>query len=227
MLAKTVQLASPARVVSIQIGVIAPLGPRGVPSAFVKRLVDGPVALTAAGVVGDAQADRSVHGGPDKAVYAYGAAAYARWREEVPRHAARFVAGAMGENLTIAGWGEADVMIGDRVRAGSALLEVTEPRQPCFKLGLAFADPTMPRAMLRLGLCGWYYRVLEPGTLTAGDAVTCVDRPNPDWPVARLFATVGRGRLDRDTLVAIAALAGLSDGWRAKVQRLLRMRAAT
>ena len=221
-----IALASPARLMSVQIGAVAPLGPRRVPSAFIKQPVDRPVAVTADGIAGDAQADRRVHGGPDKAVYAYDAAAYVRWGDACPRHAARFVAGAMGENLTLAGWNEAAVMIGDRVRIGSVLLQVSEPRQPCFKLGLAFADPALPRAMTQLGLSGWYYRVLEPGILTAGDTVTCVDRPNPDWSVARLFALLGQTPIDPATLTALVALDGIAAGWRARAQRLLRMRGA-
>jgi len=104
-------IASPARIVGVRIGAIAPLGPRGVPSAFMKSPVAGRVAVGLLGLDGDAQADMRVHGGPDKAVYAYPAAAYPAWRAAVPRHAARLIDGAMGENLTIDGWGDADVAI--------------------------------------------------------------------------------------------------------------------
>ncbi len=218
-------IASPATVAGdVRVGRVAPLGPRGVPSGFVKQPVAGPVRLDTHGCAGDAQADLRVHGGRDKAVYAYPVAAYPLWRAAVPRHAARLLPGAMGENLTIAGWSDPDVAIGDRVRIGSALLQVTEPRQPCFKLGLAFADPSMPRRFAEVGVSGWYYRVLEPGSVVAGDAATCLDRPNPAWTVARFFALILSGRVDDEALSEIVALEGVADGWRLKALRLLARR---
>jgi MOSC domain-containing protein YiiM len=177
-------IASP-RVIGVRVGKIAPLGPRGVPSAFMKTPVAGRVAVGLLGLGGDAQADLRVHGGPDKAVYAYPAAAYAAWRATVPHYAARLIDGAMGENLTIDGWGDADVAIGDRVRIGSAVLQVSEPRMPCFKVGLAFGDPAMVRAFADVGVSGWYYRVVETGTIGIGDSVTLLDRTNPDWTIAQ------------------------------------------
>ena len=217
-------IASPARIVGVRIGAIAPLGPRGVPSAFMKSPVAGRVAVGLLGLDGDAQADMRVHGGPDKAVYAYPAAAYPAWRAAVPRHAARLIDGAMGENLTIDGWGDADVAIGDRVRIGTAALQVSEPRMPCFKVGLAFGDPAMVRAFADVGVSGWYYRVIEAGTIGIGDSATLLDRTNPDWTIARFFATVTSGPIGNDDLAAIAALDGVAAGWRAKATRLLQQR---
>ncbi len=218
--------ASPARVTEVRVGGIAPLGPRRVPSGFVKHPVVGRVAVDANGLAGDAQADRRVHGAPDKAVYAYPAAAYDAWRAATPRHAARLVPGAMGENLTVVGWGDADVAIGDRVRLGTALLQVSEPRTPCFKLGLAFADPAMPRLFADVGISGWYYRVLEAGTIGGGDALTCIDRPSPDWTIARFYSVITGAMIADETLAAIAALDGIADGWRLRATRLLARRAA-
>ena len=217
-------IASPARIVGVRVGPIAPLGPRRVPSAFVKQPVAGRVAVGDLGLAGDAQADLRVHGGRDKAVYAYPATAYATWRAAVPEHADRLFAGAMGENLTIDGWSDADVAIGDRVRLGSALLAVSEPRMPCFKLGLAFADPLMVKHFTAVGVSGWYYRVVEPGTVAAGDDAVLLDRPNSAWTIARFFAVVSGGTIGGDDLRAMAALDGLADGWRAKAERLLARR---
>ncbi len=219
-------IASPGNVVSVQVGRVAPLGPNGVPSAFVKRPVAGAVGVTAQGLDGDEQADHNVHGGHDKAVYGYAAEAYDFWRTAQPQHAARLISGAMGENLTIAGLDENNVNVGDRVRIGTALLQVTEPRQPCFKLALAFNDPKLPRAFTRSGRCGWYYRVLEPGRIAAGDACACVDRPNPDWPVARLFEIIMARAIGRETLVEMVAIEGLGEGWKIKaLAGLARLRA--
>lgn len=177
--------ASP-RIASVQTGRIAPLGPKGVPSGFVKRVVNGPVRVEMLGLAGDEQADLRVHGGFDKAVYGYALANYAAWLREVPQHAALLVPGGLGENLTIDGLDEAAVCIGDIVRVGTATLQVTQPRQPCFKFGLRFNDPLMPRAMVKNGLCGWYYRVIEAGAVSAGDTLELQERPNPDWSIAQV-----------------------------------------
>ena len=218
--------ASPASVALLQVGDIAPLGPRGIPSGFIKHPVDGRIAVVASGLAGDAQADRRVHGAPDKAVYAYPFDAYSRWRTVVPRHADRLCAGAMGENLTVAGWSDTDVAIGDRVRVGTAVLQVTEPRTPCFKLGLVFADSTMLKAFAAVAVSGWYYRVVEPGTIGRGDALIRLDRPNPDWTITRFFAAITAAKIDDATLHAIVALDGVSGRWRLKAERLLARRGA-
>lgn len=217
--------ASPSRVVSVHVGPVAPLGPNAVPSGFVKRTVAGRVGATSDGLAGDAQADRRCHGGNDKAVYGYGDAAYAVWRDMFPRHAPRLIPGSMGENLTLAGVDETTVCIGDRVGIGTALLQVTEPRQPCFKLALHFDDPAMPRAMTRSGLSGWYYRVLEPGMVAAGDPHVLIDRPNDSWPVRRFFEVIIARADGRELLTEMLAIEGLSEGWKLKaLQRLARLR---
>ncbi len=217
-------IASPAAVLSVRVGPVAPLGQRRVPSGFLKRPVDGPVALGTLGFVGDAQADRRVHGGHDKAVYAYPASAYATWRAAVPQHAARLQPGAMGENLALDGWSDADVAIGDVVQLGTAIIEVSEPRTPCYKLALAFDDVLMVKHFARIGISGWYYRVVEPGVIGVGDMAHCLARPNPDWNIARFNAAIASPSIA--DLMAMVSLAGLSDTWRRKAERLLAKRAA-
>ena len=203
------------RVTSVQVGRIAPLGPDGVPSGFVKHGVDGAVVVSRLGLVGDEQADLSVHGGPEKAIYAYGAAHYPAWIVDFPDHAALFVAGGVGENLTIDGLVEADLCVGDLHRIGTALLQVCQPRQPCFKFALRFADNQLPKAMVRNGRAGWYYRVVEEGVLAAGDAVDLVDRPNPDFGFERLVKIVNARRATLDEFAAMAAMDGLAYDLRA------------
>jgi MOSC domain-containing protein YiiM len=216
--------SSPCRVVSVQIGSVALLGPKSVPSGFVKHVVAGKIMASVTGLAGDAQADRRLHGGFDKAVYGYSEAAYDIWRTILPRHAHRFRPGCMGENLTVAGLDEGSVCIGDRVRIGDALFQVTEPRQPCFKLALYFDDPSLPRAMNRSGLCGWYYRVLEPGYVAMNDAVVLIDRPNTDWPVRRFFEIIVARAGGRDLLAEMVAIEGLSEAWKLKaLQGLARL----
>lgn len=175
-----------ASIYSVQIGRIAPLGPNHVPSGFVKRSVTEAVTVGPEGIAGDEQADLRVHGGPDKAVYGYAWSHYAAWLRTFPEHAPLLVPGGFGENLTIAGLSETTVCFGDIVRVGSCVLQVTQPRQPCCKFALRFGGETVPRAMIRNGYCGWYYRVLSSGSLRAGDALELTDRPCPLWSIERL-----------------------------------------
>jgi MOSC domain-containing protein YiiM len=202
-----------ARIVSVHVGGVAPLGPRGTRSAFVKHAVSGPVAVGALGLDGDAQADPRVHGGPDKAVYGYPAAHYAAWRADFPEHAALFAPGGVGENLAIAGMDESDVHVGDVHALGTALLQVCQPRQPCFKFTLRFGDNRLAKAMVRNGRAGWYYRVLRPGVVAAGDRLTLRERPS-DFPFTRLVAVINLGGATPDELARLAALPELASQWR-------------
>jgi MOSC domain-containing protein YiiM len=163
-------------VLSIQIGAVAPLTPRGVASGFVKHAVAGPVAVGELGLEGDEQADRRVHGGPDKAVYVYAAESYRLWRRTHPRHDALWRPGGVGENITVEGVTEEDLCIGDVLSVGAVVLQVTEERQPCFKFAARFGDRKLPKAMIENGRSGWYCRVLMPGRLESGAAIAVTAR---------------------------------------------------
>jgi MOSC domain-containing protein YiiM len=149
-------------------------------TAIHKQPVAGAVAVGRLGLEGDEQADLSVHGGLDKAVYAYPVEHYPFW---IAQRAAVFKAeqplppGSMGENLTIAGLLEADVWVGDRLRAGDALLQVTEPRTPCFKFNAKMGFAHAAKAMTQSGFTGFYLRVIEPGAVCAGDPVALLPGP--------------------------------------------------
>jgi MOSC domain-containing protein YiiM len=209
------------RLVSIHVGKVAPLGPEGVPSAFVKRPVPGPIKVTPLGLEGDEQADLSVHGGPEKAVYAYSLAHYAAWCREYPQYSAVLIPGAFGENLCIENLQEAQLCPGDVHRIGNTRLQVCQPRQPCFKLALRFDDKMMPKAMTRTGRAGWYYRVLEPGVIATGDGVQLEDRPNPDFPFARLVELISHGKATRAELERLSAMKGLASGWQLRARETL------
>src|SRR5215472_914825 len=185
-------------IVSVQVGRVAPLGPRQVPSAFVKKPITGRVMVERLGLAGDQQADLRVHGGPDKAVYCYPIEHYAKWLAEFPSTEALLVPGGFGENLTTLGFDEDGVCIGDIMRIGSVTAQVTRPREPCFKLGLRFANMQMLRAMTRTGRSGWYLRVLEPGLVEAGASVTRIDRLNPSWPIVRVNGLIRGQAAGRD-----------------------------
>lgn len=214
-------IASPARIEQVRIGRVAPLGPGATPSGYVKRPASAAVWARADGLDGDEQGDRTVHGGPDKAVYSYPVSGYAGWAAQFPRLADRLGPGMMGENLAIDGADERGVHIGDRVRAGAALLQMTQIRQPCFKLGLALGEPRAVAAMVRSGRCGWYYRVVEAGPIGAGDVHIVIDRPNPEWPVSRLAQVVAARAFGRAILSEMVAVEGLAETWRLKALRQL------
>ncbi len=199
-----------AHVVSVHVGRIGPLGPENVASAIVKCAAEGAVAVTTLGLVGDEQADRRVHGGPDMAVYGYGSRHYPAWFAEYPQHAAEFAPGGVGENLAIDGIVEEDICVGDIHAIGSALLQACQPRQPCFKFALKFGDNKMPRAMVRNGRSGWYYRVVQTGEISAGDRVSLHARPNPDFAFPRLVEIVNHGGATGEELQRLAAMDGLA-----------------
>ncbi len=198
-------------VVSVNVGIARPYrrGERVWQSGIVKAPVAGSVSLVATGVVGDEQADLENHGGADKAVLAYGASRYRLWNEN---HGLPASPGGFGENLTIDGLTEETACIGDTLSVGTSLLQVTQPRLPCWKLAERWERPDLTRLVKETGWSGWYLRVLEPGSVAAGDTVSLLSRPHPDWTV--LTATrIGRMR-NHPGLLELAALPELSEAWR-------------
>ena len=204
------------------VGQVAPLGETL--SGIAKAPVAGPVRLTATGFEGDAQAYSRVHGGLDKAVHHYPYDHYALWRAEVGERPALATPGGFGENLSTQGLDETQVAIGDVFRLGSALIEVSQGRQPCWKLNLRFGVQDMARRVQASGRTGWYYRVLEAGEVVAGDQLELLERRAPEWTIERLWRTLYVDVLDRQELQAMAGLELLPDGWRRYAQRRLATR---
>jgi MOSC domain-containing protein YiiM len=163
------------RILSVQVGKPRSVEHRGrtVRTAITKDPVLFRVRVGRLGLDGDAQADLRVHGGPDKAVYAYDLSGYAHWRDAL---GADLPHGQFGENLTVEGMPETEVRLDDVYRAGTALLQVVSPRSPCFKLAVKMERPRFPKAFLQSRRTGFYLRVLEEGELGAGDAITLVSR---------------------------------------------------
>jgi MOSC domain-containing protein YiiM len=165
------------QVLGVQVGQVrkAFIGGRIVPTAIRKTAIETPVAVQPLGLVGDEQADPSVHGGLDKAVYAYPSEHYAFWQAQrvqagVAQIDAQLAFGAMGENLTLSGLLETDVWVGDVLEFAHCTLRVDQPREPCFKFNAAMGFNTAVKAMAQSGFCGFYLSVDQAGSLQAGES---------------------------------------------------------
>jgi MOSC domain-containing protein YiiM len=174
-------------IVSVNVGLPREIawGNEVVRTGIFKQPIDGRVVLRRLNLEGDAQADLSVHGGPDKAVYAYPIEHYAYWREQLPGR--ELPLGIFGENLTLAGLTEEAAHIGDELQIGTARLVITQPRLPCFKLGIRFGDPTILARFLASNRPGIYLAVLEEGEIGAGDTVERVHEDENRLTVTELF----------------------------------------
>lgn len=202
-------------------GTVAPFrGEDG--SAFAKRPVAGPVRITRLGLFGDEQADRVHHGGPDKAVHLYPHEHYSWWQEHLGGHALLEMPGAFGENVTSLGAVETEMCLGDRFALGGAVLEISQGRQPCWKIDHRFERKGMTAAIIGNGRCGVYLRVLEEGEAQAGDEMRLIDRPLPQWSVARLFHLLvgGGAKGDPEGVGELAQLEVLGEAWRTRAMQM-------
>lgn len=141
-----------------------------IPTGIFKTPVDGKVRVGKLNLDGDEQADLTVHGGPDKAVYAYPVEQYEYWKKEIPERHLEW--GSFGENLTVEGFDENSLCIGDKLKIGTAKFVVSQPRMPCFKLGIRLGDPNMVRRFYKSGKWGFYLAVTEEGEIETGQPIT-------------------------------------------------------
>jgi MOSC domain-containing protein YiiM len=189
-----------------------PRGGEMVPTGIWKVPVEGRVAVRGVNVDGDEQADRSVHGGPDKALYAYAREDTDWWERELGRELPH---GVFGENLTVRGVDVTRALIGERWRIGSVLLEVSEPRFPCWKLGARFGDPRMLKRFAGARRPGAYLRIVEEGELAAGDPVEIAWRPSHDLTIAAFAHAYLEDRAELRRLLDVPAV---SEAWRSWVR---------
>jgi MOSC domain-containing protein YiiM len=210
---------APAVLYSIQVGMPKSYGfeeatdthDRPWTTGFFKTPIEGRVFVGATNILGDGQADLENHGGIDKAVLAYSADHYPKWREEL--HVSEMPSGAFGENLTITGLSEESVCIGDIFRIGTVTFEVSQPRQPCWKLARRWRMRELTGLVVRNGRSGWYLRVLEQGWIEAQMQVTLLKRPNPAWSIARANEILHHRKTDLPLTLELAGVRGLADSW--------------
>lgn len=209
-------VVAPVAVVrSVNVGLPRLIEWRGqqVTTAIWKEPVDGAIRVEGVNLAGDDQADRRVHGGVDKAVYAYALEDYDWWGEQV----GPLGPGTFGENLTTAHIDLTSAFVGDRWHVGTAVLEISQPRTPCFKLGIRMGDDTFTRTFALAGRPGAYLRIVQPGLIEAGDEIRMVPAVSPSISVGALAA----GNLSTDELVAVSADDRVPDGWRRAADREL------
>jgi MOSC domain-containing protein YiiM len=202
------------QVLSINVGLPRDVLWRGqtITTSIFKVPVAGTLRVRRLNVDGDGQSDLTVHGGEEKAVYVYPSEHYAFWREELPGMDLPW--GTFGENLTTTGLDESNVHIGDRLRIGSAEFVVTQPRMPCYKLGIRFGRPDIIKRFLESGRTGFYLAVTVEGDAAAGDAVSVTARHPDAIAVADVVSLYARDAGNQELLRRVSALAALPEDWR-------------
>lgn len=194
-------------------------------SAFVKRPREGLVQILEEGFAPDEQADRKNHGGPDMAVHLYPLAHHQFWREQLGDIALLNEPGAFGSNLAVSDLTENDVHIGDCFRLGTALLEVSQPRKPCWKIEHRFGSECNSKGMVakivKSARCGWYFRVLEMGETQTGDTLERVAMGDERWDIARASFALHAGKGSQRDYAELAAMEALSVKERARARSKL------
>lgn len=202
------------RVLSINVGRPRTVLWHGKPvlTSIWKHAVDGPIHLAPFTLIGDEQSDLTVHGGPNKAVYGYASEHYEYWRAELPKTELPW--GVFGENLTVEGLLETNIAVGDHYRIGSAELIATQPRLPCFKLGIRFGDDRMVKRFMASRRSGFYFSIATPGTIAAGDTIERVSRVDDPITLAELNALFAGDSDDQDLARRAVATEALPQFWK-------------
>ena len=214
------------RVESIQVGKPKTLAPDWT-SAIFKQTVTGPVFLDKNNLQGDKQADLSVHGGADKAVNVYPIEHYSYWRQRARFPLRRRINlpypcnGAFGENFTVSGLLESEVCIGDTYEVGSVIVQVSQPRQPCWKLARKFNQAKLPSWIQNTSKTGWYFRVLQEGQVESLNQFKLIERNNSTWSVQRANQLMYAAQKNQHEITSILKCKELSDSWRKALSALI------
>jgi MOSC domain-containing protein YiiM len=207
-------MKSDMKLVSVNVGLPRVVMSNGEPvsTGIFKEPVAGQVILRTLNLDGDKQADLSVHGGPSKAVYAYPSEHYEYWKRELPE--IKLLWDMFGENFTTEGLLESELNIGDKFRVGSAIVTVTEPRMPCYKLGIKFGRSDMVKKFMASARTGFYFAVLQEGEVGAGDSIELVERNADGLPVSDITALYTREKSNVGLLRRAITVEALPESWR-------------
>jgi MOSC domain-containing protein YiiM len=202
------------KLISVNVGLPREVAVNGgnVSTGIFKHPVSGAIRVERLNLVGDRQADLSVHGGPYKAVYGYPAEHYDYWRRELAEDDLPW--GMFGENLTTEGLHESAVYIGDRYRVGTTELIVTQPRVPCYKLGIRFGRPEMIKRFLHSARSGFYFAVAQEGEVKAGDSIELLSREANTLSISEINKLYASEKNDREMLERAVQIRGMSESWR-------------
>jgi MOSC domain-containing protein YiiM len=181
-------------------------------SGFFKQVVTGPIKILPTLLEGDGQADLINHGGVDKSICCYAAEHFPFWQTHAGLE--KMGPGGFGENFSFEGLLESEICIGDIYRIGNATLQISQPREPCSKLARRWLIKQLPAWVIQNGRTGWYFRVVETGIVEAGNEVTLLERPNPEWSVARANEIAHHRKTDSAARAELASVPYLSEAWR-------------
>ena len=193
------------------------LQPEGQRTGMFKHRITGPARVELHGIVGDQHGDTRVHGGPEKALHHYAAQHYERLAQAFTHSAGQLVAGSLGENISARGLSECSVHIGDVFRIGSSVVQVSQPRSPCWKINHRFDAEHMSMFVAKERITGWYYRVLQPGFIEAGDWFERLERHTERFSIDQFWRVQLSHRPVIDDLLALAAAPGLADDWKRRL----------
>lgn len=202
------------RLLGLYAGGLTRLEPDGQPSGIIKQPQTGRLKIGPGGIEGDVQADRRVHGGPEKALHQFAAEHFPELQAAFPAAAPRLLPGSIGENLSTEGLTEAEACIGDIYQLGGARLQLSQPRRPCWKIDRRYDTDGIAQHIELAGCTGWYYRVLRPGSCSPQDSLQLLERPHPGWTVLRINDLEQAVRPPAEELEAAGALAALNPDWR-------------
>jgi MOSC domain-containing protein YiiM len=215
------RMASEKKLISVNVGLPRIVMNNGEPvsTGIFKTPVPGRVVLRTLNLEGDRQADLSVHGGPSKAVYVYPSEHYVYWKQQLPEMMLPW--GMFGENFTTVGLFESELNIGDKFSVGSSVLMVTEPRIPCYKLGIRFGRPDIIKRFLASERTGFYFAVLQEGEVGVGDQIELIERNNRGVKVSDITLLYAREKQNIGLLRRAVELEALSESWKGYFQNRL------
>lgn len=199
---------------------LKPLGEKQEISGMLKQPVSW-ASINKLGLNGDKQGDLRFHGGLEKAVHQYSLQSYRELASQLPQLEPLLQAGAMGENLTVEGMHDTDVCIGDIYQFGTCILQVSQPRQPCHKIGVRFEHKGLENTVGKQGITGWYYRVLQPGMVALDDSVSLLDRPNPEVNVSEVMRIYSGQVKDKSVIQRAIDSQDLCPKWITKLEKRL------
>ncbi len=203
------------KVIGIFTGKPRPRWPGKPESAIDKHSAIGPSIVTRDGFSEDIQADLTVHGGPEKALHHYATDHMKYWQETFPSHAKYFKPGCFGENIATTGLAEENLCLGDILSLGSAKVQACQGRQPCWKLNAHMEIEELAFHFQKTARTGWYYRIIEDGSVTVGDTMEVLERFHPHWSLQRLILARFNKSLDEETAKELSNMEVLSEHWRA------------